>query len=154
MYDPEATRRAEKLSRRRARLWPVLGLMLISLQGWLPGADGAGSPDRHFSMPWLLSAMLILVALASGGFLLRGRSVRAMVEDELAAAHRRTAYGVGFWVAVASCTLIYVGAQIEPLAAPAAIRLVLALTLGSAMIAFGILQGRALGRAGDAPGQI
>jgi hypothetical protein len=61
---------------------------------------GIGSPDapttRLVDMVWILGIVLWLIVLATGGGLLLGRRMRALMNDERAAGIRIRALSIGF----------------------------------------------------------
>src|SRR4051794_38162838 len=96
---------AERLSRRRARIATASGtLFMLSLAG----SFHENAPTRPGAVElaaWTIWALLLLAFLAWGSGLIRRRSVRRLVEDEVTRAHRRDALVTGFWGAIAAAIL-------------------------------------------------
>jgi len=140
---------ADRLSRRRARMLPVLALFLLTQQAAFINrpvvADlvHARPVDQVRFGSWAVLTLVLLAALATGGFWFRGRELRALLNDEQTTAHRRDAMSVGFVVSALTGVVLYVLASIEPLGAHLAINLIVALGLAAALIRFGALERRA-----------
>lgn len=136
---------AERLSRRRARVLPVMAVMFVALQA------------HYFSMPevatravdqfkisaWLIWALALLFLLASGGGLFR-RGIRPLLNDESTRAHRQMAYAYGFWAAVGALVGLYVVAMFEPVSGREAVHITLSTAVATALLIFGKLERRAL----------
>lgn len=137
---------AERLTRRRARLLPVLAVIFISGQAVYFGdvVEPMRMVDATKISAWLVWALALLVLLATGGGLLRSKKVRALLNDEGTRDHRLRAIAFGFWAAMLACVLVYVLSAFEPVSAREAIHLVLTLGVGAALLRFGLLERRAL----------
>ena len=141
MRDTTAVETADRASRARVFLWAGLSVIFLSLQ--LFASPWFGSPSAHEakSWSWLILASLILANLATGGGLRLGRSVRPLLNDEMAQSHRRTALAVGFWAAIAAALGLYVfGAGMRM---QAALYLVVTWSLSASLAAFAYLELRA-----------
>src|SRR5690242_12338010 len=108
---------ADKLSRRRARLFPILAIMLITQQlSFLTTAEH-GLPLRSVDMlkisAWVVLVLVLLAALVTGGGWFRGREVRELMNDELTRENRRKALSIGFIVAIVTGVVCYVTATYE-----------------------------------------
>ena len=101
---------AERLSRRRARMMPFLALILITQQGAF--AVAADSPRRSVDYmtlgAWLLLAGVVLAALVTGGFWLKPRPVRDLMDDDVTKANRASALALGFVLSMATAMALYV----------------------------------------------
>ena len=136
---------ADRLSRRRARIFPILGIYFSAGQAVF--YRQAIEPERIAAFKisaWLVWALVLLVALAFAGGHFRGAKVRALVEDEITRANRLRGYAAGFWAAAAAAILLYVLAMFEPVTGREAIHLILTALVGAALIRFGTLERRAL----------
>ncbi len=145
MTDPSDIEFADRLSRRRARMFPILGIYFILGQAFL--FRHAPEPERiaNFKISaWLVWAVVLLIALAFAGGHFRGAKVRALVEDEVTRANRLRGYATGFWAAAAASILLYVIDMFEPMSGREAIRLILTFAVAGALIRFGTLERRAL----------
>src|SRR5215213_5657223 len=102
MTETSDVERAERLGRRRSRIFAVQAIIFISWQGLFFYRD-AEAPMRTVDTikisAWVVWALLLLMLLATGGNLLRGRNVRALLNDEFTRRNRAQAYVAGFWAA-------------------------------------------------------
>ena len=138
---------AERLSRRRARMMPFLALILITQQGAF--AVAADSPRRSVDYmtlgAWLLLAGVVLAALVTGGFWLKPRPVRDLMDDDVTKANRASALALGFVLSMATAMALYVVNFVEEVPAGIAIHVIVTCGLAAAMFRFGLLERRALG---------
>ena len=138
---------AERLSRRRARMMPFLALILITQQGAF--AVAADSPRRSVDYmtlgAWLLLAGVVLAALVTGGFWLKPRPVRDLMDDDVTKANRASALALGFVLSMATAMVLYVVNFVEEVPAGIAIHVIVTCGLAAAMFRFGLLERRALG---------
>jgi hypothetical protein len=140
--DAADVEKAEKLGRRRARVMMVQAIFFLSWQG-LFISGGVEDPGRLVNQvkisAWMVWAVALLVLLATGGGLIRGRKVRALLEDELTRSHRTRAYVYGFWAAMGSAIGLYAVSLFEPVSARETIHIVLSAGIGAALIVFATL---------------
>ena len=145
MNTPSDIERAERISRRRARVFPVLGIYFIAGQAVFFRHTDASERIAQFKISaWLVWALVLLIAFAFAGGHFHGRRVRALVEDEVAVANRAKGYAAGFWAAATAAIALYVANMFEPVSGRDAIHLILTALVGAAMIRFGTLERRAL----------
>ncbi|HEX8450252.1 MAG TPA: hypothetical protein VF652_11740 [Allosphingosinicella sp.] len=148
MSEASDVERAHALGRRRARIFAVQAVLFISWQG-LFFAGPAEDPMRTVSAvklsAWFVWALLLLFLLATGGGLVRHRKLRGLLNDELTRRNRSRAYGAGFWAAAAACVLLYLVGMLEPVSGREAIHIILSAAVGSALMAFAILERRTAG---------
>ncbi|MEA3044176.1 MAG: hypothetical protein QOH47_2014 [Sphingomonadales bacterium] len=145
MTSPSEFEVAERISRRRARMFPLLGIYFIAGQAMF--FRHAEEPARIAAFKlsaWLVWAIVLMIALAFAGGHFRGAKVRSLVEDEVSSANRLRGYAAGFWAACAAAILVYVLMMFEPVTGREAIHLVLTAAVGAALIRFGTLERRAL----------
>jgi MFS family permease len=136
---------ADRLSRRRARMFPLLGVYFIAGQAvFFRHAEEPARIAAFKISAWLVWALVLLIALAFAGGHFRGAKVRALVEDEVSRANRLRGYATGFWAAAAAAVLLYVINMFEPVTGREAIHLILTALVGAALIRFGMLERRAL----------
>lgn len=137
---------AERLSRRRARMMPVMAVLFLS--GQTIFAIGPDDPTRTVDQvkvaAWLVWAMALLLLLATGGGVFRSKGVRALMDDETTRSHRARAYAVGFWLAVCTSVAIYALTAFDTVMPREAIHIILTISLAGALVTFGILERRAL----------
>ena len=137
--------KAERLSRRRARMLPFLAVIYISQQATFFTDDALeGRSVDHVKIgAWLLLSLVMLLALATNGFWFQSAEVRALVNDESTKANRADAMTTGFIFAMLGGMVLYFLNQYEPVTAREAIHVILSLGLGAALVRFGMLEGRA-----------
>ncbi|HYD23920.1 MAG TPA: hypothetical protein VEB68_03925 [Croceibacterium sp.] len=141
--------RADRLSRRRARMLPLLAVFFLTQQAafFLEGSGGdAGRTVDHVKLgAWLLLSGVLLAALWTGGFWLQKREVRDLMDDEVTRGHRAAALSLGFLVAMLTAIALYLVDLFEPMTARMAIHLVVTAGIAAALLRFGLLERRALG---------
>ena len=136
---------ADRISRRRARMLPVLGIYFLAGQAVF--LRQAAEPERIASFKisaWLVWAVVLLLALAFAGGQFHGPKIRALVEDEVSRANRARGYAAGFWGGCIAAIALYVLTMFEPVTGREAIHIILTGTVASALIRFGTLERRAL----------
>ena len=136
---------AERLSRRRARMLPLLGVYFLAGQAIF--FRQAAEPERIASFKisaWLVWAVVLMLALAFAGGQFRGAKIRALVEDEVSRANRLRGYTAGFWGGCIAAIALYILTMFEPVTGREAIHGILTATVASALIRFGMLERRAL----------
>ena len=141
--------KADRLVRRRARLLPVLAIVFIAQQAAFfvvtPVRESLRTVDYVQAGAWMFLSLVLILVVATGGFLFHSAQVRALVNDESARAHRTEAMRVGFLAAMAAAILLYGVTLLEPVAAREAIHIVMTAGLAAALLRFGHLERRALG---------
>jgi phosphate/sulfate permease len=145
MTTPSDVERAERISRRRARMFPFLGIYFIAGQAVFFRHTDASARITQFKISaWLVWALVLLIAFAFAGGHFQGKRIRALVEDDVARANRAKGYEAGFWAAAAAAIALYITNMFEPVSGRDAIHLILTALVGAAMIRFGTLERRAL----------
>ena len=145
MTTPSDVERAERISRRRARMFPILGIYFIAGQAaFFRHTDTSQRVGQFKVSAWLVWALVLLIAFAFAGGHFHGRKIRALVEDDVARANRAKGYETGFWAAAVAAIALYVTNMFEPVSGRDAIHLILTALVGAAMIRFGTLERRAL----------
>ena len=138
--------KAEQLSRRRARMLPVLAILLLAQQAtFFSGGTGTGdrTVDHVHIAAWLVMLVVIVVALATGGGWIYSRHVRELANDEATRAHRDEAFRWGFLFTMAACVAVYVLTLFEPVGGRDAVHLIMTFGVVAALVRFGILERRA-----------
>ena len=146
MSDRTAAEQAEHLSRRRARMLPILAVIYLSQQvTFFSALDPAGHESARAVKigAWLVLSAILLAALTTKGFWLRPREVRELIDDENTRANRLDAIRYGFIAAMLMAMIAYFWVQFDPLSAMETVHLVLSAGLGAALIRFGFLERRA-----------
>ena len=145
MVEMTMAEQAERLSRRRARLMPVLAVLYLGQQVSYFAAGDAERTVDHFKIgAWVVMSLALLLALISGGGLARKRELRAMINDETSRAHNADALGRGFVVAMITGIALYVIGTATPISDREAIHAIVSLGIAAALIRFGWLERRAL----------
>jgi hypothetical protein len=134
---------ADRLSRRRAWLLPVLAILFLSGQAIY--ALGPPSPlvDQLKVAAWLLWAATLLFLLATGGAPFRSRRVRALLDDEATRQHRARAYAAGFWIALVTAMGIYLLTAFDSVKPRESIHIIVTAAIAGALLTFGVLEHRA-----------
>lgn len=141
---PDAVQAADDLSRRRAALmFSFAALFLVQQATFF-----SNPPDRRLVSlvhlgGWTLLALVLLAMLATGGFWFKPKAVRALMEDDVARAHRADALSLAFVLAMLAGIALFVLQVFVPIGAPMAIHLILSVGFAVAMIRFGWLERRA-----------
>lgn len=142
--------KAERLSRQRAMLLSVLGILFVSQQALYFGkaakfesfAD-ARTVDLVHVGSWLLWAVMLLMVLATGG-IGGSAAVRKLLDDESTREHRARALAIGFWSMTVAAIALYLLTLVEPVGGRLALHIVLTAGVGAALLRFGSLELRAL----------
>ena len=138
--------KAEKLSRRRARMLFVVAIIFIAQQGSF-FAD-PGDPARAVGTvkigAWVVLSAVILAALVTGGAWIYPKHIRDLANDELTRAHRDKALRLGFINAMITCLLLYVLSTFSPVDAREAIHVITTVGLASALLSFAVMERQAM----------
>ena len=145
MTPPSDIERAERISRRRARMFPILGIYFIAGQAvFFNHADASQRVAQFKISAWLVWALVLLIAFAFAGGHFQGRKIRALVEDDVARANRAKGYEAGFWAAAVAAIALYVVNMFEPVSGREAVHTILTIAVATALLNFGMLERRAL----------
>ena len=139
--------RADHLSRRRARMLPMLAVLYLVQQTIYFRSTASPHPrdvDYVWIGAWVVLSLLILAGLATKGFWLQQREVRDLIDDESSRANRLEGPRLGFIIVVLTAIALYLVDEFSPMTAREAIHVILSLGLGAALLRFGILERRAL----------
>jgi hypothetical protein len=136
---------ADRLSRSRVRMLNVLALMFIFqlIASFSNEHEPLRAVDHFRIAAWLILSIVLLAALATGGFWFRSRQLRDLLDDETTRVHRGHAMTVGFLASMAACILIYFYSWAEPLDARHAIHIVMTAGIASGLLAFSFFERRA-----------
>jgi hypothetical protein len=146
MSDTSRVDKAERLSRKRARIFAVLAVMFLGLQSvYLSnGALTEASRINHVKIgAWAVNALALLVLLATGGNLLRGRDVRDLLDDESTRAHRQRALVWGFWTMIVTAFGFYIIDLFEEVTPREVLHVVITFGVAVPMLVFSYLERRA-----------
>jgi hypothetical protein len=92
---------------------------------------------------WVVNAVVLLLALSTGGGLLNNRQIRALVNDEVSQSNYRTSVILGFWVAMVTALALYVFPSLQRLTGPDALYTVVTYSVCVAVLKFAYLEFRA-----------
>jgi len=137
---------AERISKRRARMLPVLAVLFLSQQAsFLSGSaiEPARRVDGVKLSAWVVLSLVMLMALWGNGFWFRRKAVRDLLDDEATRAHRADAMSLGFLCAILAAIAMYVLSMVEPMHVREALHVVVSVGIAAAMLRFGFLERRA-----------
>ncbi|HEU0043048.1 hypothetical protein [Sphingomonas sp.] len=135
---------ADHLTRGRARIIPVLAVLLLTQQTVFLSPDATRGVDQVKIGAWVVLTAALLLMLATGGGLFRSPAVRALLNDETTRLHRLRACATGFWVAMACGITVYLLAQIVAITPREAVHVVVTGGLTAALLSFAMQERRAL----------
>ena len=121
----ESAQLADRLGWRRARVAQVLAFVFIATQVGSFDAHPLNRPQMLSLSAWLCWVVGLLALLATGGALLRGRRIRALLNDETTRDHQLRAMAWGFWTAILVALAVYVLSFFTVIAASEGVRLVI-----------------------------
>ena len=137
--------KAERLSRRRARMLPFLAVIYLTQQiSFFTAGAGDRAVDQVKIGAWVVLSLVLLAALTTKGFWFHSREVRDMVDDEVTRAHRAGAMGWGFVMAILSAIGLFFLSMYEPITTREAVHVIVSFGIAAAILRFGMLEGRAL----------
>ena len=143
MHDVHDVEEAERMGRARSRIFFVLATVFFAGQS-LYFTSSPLTRDNHARVgAWLILVILILLLLATGGFLLKGRRVRDLLNYENSRLNRLASQALGFWVTIITCLVVYVESIFDPLTLNEGMHIVVTLGVGAALISFAVRERRA-----------
>jgi uncharacterized membrane-anchored protein len=139
----ERVEKAERLGRSRSRVFLVLAIVFLGQQ-----ASYLASPAsfRHSGLmigAWFVMVLLMLLLIGTGGFLLKGRKVWDLLNDETSRMNRSASQAVGFWVTIFTALIVYVESMFEPVSLNEALHIIVTVGVGAALISFAVRERRA-----------
>lgn len=144
MAEISTSERAEKLSRRRARMFPILALFFLSQQISYFTQPHTGRPVDQFRVgAWLVLSLVLLAALATKGSWFREQKLRDLLNDETTRANRASAMSFGFVAAILTAILVYFANQFAEIRGDEAAHVIVTFGIGVALLRFGMLEKRA-----------
>ena len=137
---------ADRLSRRRARMFPALAAIFIVQQAtYFAEPDAATRLVDHVKIgAWLLLSVVLVLALATGGFWFKPKPVRMLMDDDITRANRADAFRFGFLATMAAAILLYFLLLFEPIGGREAIHALTTIGIATALLRFAYLERRAL----------
>ena len=134
---------ADRLSRRRSSmLMGVTVIFLAQQAAYFSQPPGERAVDYVRIGAWMLLAGVLLAALLTGGFWLKPRAVRALMDDEVTLANRSSALKLGFALSMAVAIALYVLAAPLGLSSREVIHIIVSTGLVAGMLRFGLLERR------------
>ena len=139
---------ADRLSRRRARMLPVLAIIFLTQQAAyiadrFEGPSAAVRMVDHVKVgAWLLLSAVLLLCLVTGGFWFKSHGVRSLLDDEVTRANRTAAMRLGFITTMLAGFAVYFLNQFEPMSGRDAIHLLVTVGIATALLRFGFLERR------------
>jgi predicted permease len=143
MSDVDMIEKAERLGRKRSQVFFVLAMVFFAGQSIYFGAPDSTRDSPPRAGAWLVLVILMLFLIATGGFLIRGRDVRQLLNDESAQANRVAAQAVGFWATILALLAVYVESMFDPISLNQAVHIVATIGVGAALISFAARERRA-----------
>src|SRR5690348_6640689 len=146
MNERTTSERADYLSRRRARILPVLAIIYLTQQAsyiTIRSGTAERAVDQVKISAWLVLSTVLLAALATKGFWLQPREVRSMIDDEVTRSNRNDSMRFGFIFAMLTCIVVYFITMFKVVDGRDAVHIVMSDGLGAALIRWGWLERRA-----------
>ena len=132
--------KAERHSRARSILMALMAVILL-ISAAIGFGDGSSDMTpwlRHGS--WGVMILLWLVILATGGGLALRRSVRSLMNDEVALANRAKALQAGFWTAMLVGLALYFASLEWAISPREALRILVDLAIAAALFRYAWLE--------------
>lgn len=134
---------AERLGRRRTRVFPVLALFFIIQQtAYWSNPPSGRAVDQVRVGAWVVMAVVMLLVAITGGFWWRSKTVRAMLNDEQTKANRAAAMSAAFIASMAAAIVLYVLQGVLQYSAGEAIHLIVSAGLITLLVRFAKLEQR------------
>lgn len=147
MTERSVAERADYLSKRRARMLPVLAIIFLSQQATFFSTVNSPSPHSAYTVKisaWLVLSIVLLAALSTKGFWLQPREVRDLIDDENTRANRNEAMRWGFLFSMGAAIAVYALTLFDvTVTARDAVHIVMTMGLATALIRWGVLERRA-----------
>ena len=135
---------ADRRSRKRAVVFTLATLVFLFVQFLTRPSFGAGPSSHGWRLyAWVVNAALLLLCLSTGGGILGGTRIRALINDEVSQSNYRTACIAGFWVAMVAGLTTYVVPALQSLTGQQVVYIVVALSTSTAMLVFAGMEFRA-----------
>jgi hypothetical protein len=135
---------ADRLTRKRARILPLLAVLFISQQASYFSGPYASSPQHLKIGAWFVLTGVLLLLLAKGGGWFRSPAVRDLMNDETTKAHRQKALALAFGTTMATGLLLYGLTAFEAFDPRDAIHVMMTVGIATALLSFGRMERRAL----------
>ncbi len=134
---------AERLSRRRVSMFVAMTALLTVQQTAFFSQTATGrTVDYVRTGAWVLLVGALLAGLLTGGYWLKPRAIRALMDDEVTQANRASAVSLAFTASMAMAIVLFVLAPPLALTAREAIHLIVSTGIVVGMFRFGQLERR------------
>ena len=134
---------AERLSRRRVSMLIAMTALLAVQQGAFYAQTAAERAVDYVRLgAWVLLVGALLAALLTGGFWLKPRAIRALMDDEVTLANRASAVKLAFAASMGMGIVLFVLAPPLALSAREAIHLIVSTGIVVGIFRFGLLERR------------
>lgn len=143
MVEIDRVEKAERLGRSRSRVFFVLAMVFFAQQAIYFGSPAASRASPFQLGAWFVMVILLLLLIATGGFLLKGRKVRDLLNDETSRMNRAAAQAVGFWVTIVMALAVYVESIFDPVTLNEGLHIIVTTGVGAALISFAVRERRA-----------
>ena len=147
MNDRSVSERADYLSKRRARMLPVLAIIFLSQQATFFSTVNSPAPHSAYAVKisaWLVLSIVLLAALSTKGFWLQPKEVRDLIDDENTRANRNEAMRWGFLFSMGTAIAVYALTLFDvTVTARDAVHIIMTIGLATALIRWGVLEKRA-----------
>lgn len=135
---------ADRIGRKRARFLPVIGIIFLTQQmAFVFQTEGERAVDHVRLFGWLLMGLVIVAALATGGYWLKSKEMRELLDDEVSRANRKEAMSLGFILSMLSGLALFPLRSFIEIDGGLALHLVVSIGLFAAIVRFGLLERRA-----------
>lgn len=140
--------KADRLGRRRLRLFFVVAIILVTQQASFDRIlEFDSGPLRTVDIValtgWVVLVIAALAALLTGGMYFQSREVRQLMDDEPSRANRSRALAAGFVTMVIAAVVVFVASFFREITAPEAIHAIVTLGLAITLMRFSVLERRA-----------
>lgn len=145
MAERSISERADRLSRKRARLLPLLAVIFLSQQvTYFSTINSPGSrAAQTASLAWVVLSLVLLAALVTKGFWFEPKEVRDLLDDENTRANRLMAIRAGYLAAMGAGILVYVDTLFDAVSGRDAVHFIMSIGIAVALISWGALEKRA-----------
>jgi hypothetical protein len=143
MGEVDRVEKAERLGRSRSRVFFVMAMLLFVQQATYFAAPHSGRAASFHIGAWFILIVLMLLLIATGGFLLKGRKVWDLLNDETSRLNRVASQAVGFWATIIAALAVYVESLFDPMTVGEALHIIITIGVGAALISFAVRERRA-----------
>lgn len=140
----DSVEQADRIGRKRARFLPVIGIIFLTQQmAFVFQTEGERAVDHVRLFGWVLMGLVIVAALATGGYWLKSKEMRELLDDEVSRANRKEAMSLGFILSMLSGLALFPLRSFIEIDGGLALHLVVSIGLFAAIVRFGLLERRA-----------